>query len=261
MRSLHIAATGMHAQQNNVNVISQNLANQTTTGYKMQRAEFQDLIYQDLRRVGSNSSDVGTIVPTGVQLGLGVKTGAISRNTEQGTVQQTQNPLDVAIQGEGYFQIEMPNGEIAYTRDGTFKLSPDGEIVTIDGYIVEPAIAVPEDAIDIAINAAGEVEVTIEGQVDPVNLGQLEVATFINPPGLEAIGANMFLETPASGDPIIGIPGEEGVGTILQGYLENSNVDPVREITNLIVAQRAYEMNSKVLTASDEMLQALNQSA
>jgi len=261
MRSLHIAATGMLAQQTNVNVISQNLANQTTTGYKLQRAEFQDLIYQDLRRVGSNSSDVGTIVPTGVQLGLGVKTGAISRNTEQGTVQQTENPLDLAIQGEGYFQIELPNGEIAYTRDGAFKLSPDGEIVTLDGYIVEPAITVPEDAIDIAINAAGEVEVTLEGQVEPANLGQLEVSTFINPAGLEAIGDNLFLETPASGDPIVGIAGEEGVGTLLQGYLENSNVDPVREITNLIVAQRAYEMNSKVITASDEMLQALNQSA
>ncbi len=261
MRSLHIAATGMLAQQTNVNVISQNLANQTTTGYKLQRAEFQDLIYQDLRRIGSNSSDVGTIVPTGVQLGLGVKTGAISRNTEQGTVQQTENPLDLAIQGEGYFQIELPNGEIAYTRDGAFKLSPDGEIVTLDGYIVEPAITVPEDAIDIAINAAGEVEVTLEGQVEPANLGQLEVSTFINPAGLEAIGDNLFLETPASGDPIVGIAGEEGVGTLLQGYLENSNVDPVREITNLIVAQRAYEMNSKVITTSDEMLQALNQSA
>ena len=261
MRSLHIAATGMQAQQTNVDVISHNLANQTTTGYKAQRAEFQDLIYQDLRRVGSNSSDAGTIVPTGVQLGLGVKTGAIYRNTEQGTVKQTEGPLDVAIQGKGYFQIELPDGDIAYTRNGAFKLSPDGEIVTMDGYIVQPAIAVPEDAIDIAINGSGEVEVTLDGQVDPANLGQLEIATFINPPGLEAIGDNLFLETAASGDPILGIAGEEGFGTVLQGYLENSNVNPVSEITNLIVAQRAYEMNSKIITASDEMLQALNQSA
>lgn len=261
MRSLDIAATGMQAQQTHVDVISHNLANQTTTGYKAQRAEFQDLIYQDLRRVGTNSSDVGTIVPTGVQIGLGVKTGAIYRNTEQGTVKQTEGPLDVAIQGKGYLQIEMPNGDIAYTRNGAFKLSPDGEIVTMDGFIVQPAIAVPEDAIDISINASGEVEVLVEGQIDPVNLGQLELATFINPPGLQAIGDNMFLETPASGDPILGIAGEEGFGTILQGYLENSNVNPVSEITQLIVAQRAYEMNSKVITASDEMLQALNQSA
>ncbi len=261
MRSLYIAATGMQAQQTNVDVISQNLANQTTSGYKSQRAEFQDLIYQDLRRVGSNSSDVGTIVPTGVQIGLGVKTGAIYRNTEQGTVKQTEGPLDIAIQGKGYLQIELPNGDIAYTRDGAFKLSPDGEIVTQDGFIVQPAIAVPNNAIDISINATGEVEVSIDGQVNPVNLGQLEIATFINPPGLEAIGGNLFLETAASGDPILGVPGEEGFGTVLQGYLENSNVNPVSEITNLIVAQRAYEMNSKIITASDEMLQALNQSA
>lgn len=261
MRSLDIAATGMQAQQTHVDVISHNLANQSTTGYKAQRAEFQDLIYQDLRRVGSNSSDVGTVVPTGVQIGLGVKTGAIYRNTEQGTVSQTEGPLDVAIQGKGYFQIELPNGDIAYSRNGAFKLSPDGEIVTMDGFVVQPAIAVPENATDISINASGQVEAKVDGQVDPINLGQFEIATFINPPGLQAIGDNMFLETPASGDPILGIAGEDGFGSILQGYLENSNVNPVSEITQLIVAQRAYEMNSKVITASDEMLQALNQSA
>ena len=261
MRSLNIAATGMMAQQTNINVISQNLANQTTAGYKAQRAEFQDLIYQNLERVGTNSSDAGTILPAGIQLGLGVKTGAIYRNTEQGTLKQTESPLDLALQGHGYFQIELPDGELAYTRDGSFKLSEDGELVTKDGYIVQPAIAVPEDAVDIAVNASGEVEVTLDGQVDPQNLGQLEIATFINPPGLEAIGNNLFLETPASGVPILGIADEEGVGSVLQGFLENSNVDPVKEITNLIVAQRSYEMNSKVITASDEMLQALNQSA
>lgn len=261
MRSLNIAATGMQAQQLNIDVISQNLANQSTVGFKAQRAEFQDLIYQSLERVGTNSSDVGTIVPAGIQVGLGVKGGAIYRNTEQGTVRMTEGPLDLAMQGKGYFQVELPDGQIAYTRNGAFKLSPNGEIVTMDGFIVQPAVAVPQEAIDISINATGEVEVLLDGQVVPLNLGQLEIATFINPPGLEAIGDNMFLETPASGAPILGIPGQQGVGTILQGYLENSNVNPVTEITNLIVAQRAYEMNSKVITASDEMLQALNQSA
>ena len=261
MRSLNIAATGMMAQQMNIDVISQNLANQTTSGYKAQRAEFQDLIYQSLERVGTNSSNVGTILPTGVQVGLGVKTGAIYRDTEQGTLKQTSGPLDWALQGKGYFQVELPDGEIAYTRAGAFKLSPDGEIVTMDGFVVQPAVAVPEDAIAITVNEFGEVQVTVDGQVDPLQLGQLEIASFINPPGLEAIGNNLFLESPASGVPILGIAGEEGIGSILQGFLENSNVDPVKEITNLIVAQRSYEMNSKVITASDEMLQALNQSA
>ncbi len=261
MRSLDIAATGMQAQQTNVDVISHNLANQSTTGYKVQRAEFQDLLYQDLRRVGSNSSDAGTVVPTGVQLGMGVKTGAIYRNTDQGTVKQTEGALDVAMQGQGYFTIQLPDGDIAYTRNGAFKLSPDGELVTQDGYIVQPGINVPDDAISISINASGEVEVTLDGQVDPAQIGQLEITNFINPPGLDAIGDNLFLETAASGAPIVGIAGEDNFGTTLQGYLENSNVNPVTEITNLIVAQRSYEMNSKVITASDEMLQALTQSA
>ncbi len=261
MRSLNIAATGMMAQQMNIDVISQNLANQTTSGYKAQRAEFQDLIYQSLERVGTNSSNVGTVLPTGVQVGLGVKTGAIYRDTEQGTLKQTSGPLDWALQGKGYFQVEMPDGEIAYTRAGAFKLSPDGEIVTMDGFVIQPAITVPEDAISITVSEFGDVQVTLDGQVDPLQLGQLEIASFINPPGLDAIGNNLFLESAASGVPILGIAGEEGIGSILQGFLENSNVDPVKEITNLIVAQRSYEMNSKVITASDEMLQALNQSA
>lgn len=261
MRSLNIAASGMMAQQLNVDVTSHNLANMTTTGYKRQRAEFQDLIYQNLKRVGSNSSDAGTIVPTGIQVGLGVKTGAIYRNHIQGTVQNTSNALDLAIQGKGYFIIEDPEGNELYTRDGTFQLSPDGDIVTADGYTVQPGLTVPEDAVGISVNKFGEVEVSLAGQVDPINIGQLEMVTFINDAGLEAIGDNFFRETPASGDPIEGIPGEEGFGSILQGYVENSNVDPVEEITRLIVAQRAYEMNAKVITASDEMLQSLNQSA
>ncbi len=261
MRSLNIAATGMQAQQTYVDVISHNLANMTTTSYKRQRPEFQDLIYENLRRVGTNSTDAGTIVPTGIQIGLGVKTGATYRSMAQGTLELTDNALDLAVNGRGFMIVELPNGDQAYTRNGALQLSPDGEVVTADGFLVAPGITVPDDAVGISVNQSGEVEVEIDGQIDPANLGQLELATFINEPGLEAIGDNLFLETAASGDPIQGFGGEEGFGVILQGYLETSNVNPVTEITNLIVAQRAYEMNSKVITASDEMLQALNQSA
>ncbi|NET71304.1 MAG: flagellar basal-body rod protein FlgG [Sphaerospermopsis sp. SIO1G2] len=261
MRSLNIAATGMQAQQTYVDVISHNLANMTTTSYKRQRPEFQDLIYENLRRVGANSSDAGTIIPTGVQLGLGVKTGATYRSMAQGTLELTDNPLDIAVNGQGFFIVELPNGQQAYTRNGALQKSPQGEIVTGDGFLVLPGVLIPDDATAISINDSGEVEVSIDGQVVPANLGQLELATFINEPGLEAIGDNLFLETPASGAPVQGFGGEQGFGVVLQGYLETSNVNPVTEITNLIVAQRAYEMNSKVITASDEMLQALNQSA
>jgi flagellar basal-body rod protein FlgG len=261
LRSLDTAATGMQAQQLNVDTISQNLANISTTGFKRQHAEFQDLLYQNLRRVGTNSADVGTIVPTGIQVGLGVKTGAIYRNFQQGNVQSTENPLDISIQGRGFFQIELPDGTFAYTRNGAFQLSPDGEIVTVDGYLLSPNITVPQDATDISINASGEVFATIPGQTAPQNLGQLDMVTFVNPNGLQAIGDNLFIESEASGDPIVGIAGQEGVGTLLQGFLENSNVNPVTEITRLIVAQRAYEMNSRVISTSDNMLQALSQLA
>jgi flagellar basal-body rod protein FlgG len=261
MRALDIAATGLSAQQTNVDVISQNLANMTTTGYKMQRPEFVDLIYQNLRRTGTNTTSQDTILPTGVQVGLGVQTTAISRNTEQGTLQNTENPLDMAMQGKGYFQVELPDGSSAYTRDGTFKLSQDGELVTSEGFRVQPALTIPTEATGVSVNSSGQVEVTIQGQVDPQQVGQIEIATFINPAGLQAVGNNLFTQTPASGDPITGNAGENGFGTILQGYLENSNVNSVQEITNLIVAQRAYEMNTKVLSAADQMLQSLNQSA
>ena len=261
MRSLNIAATGMMAQQTNVDVISHNLSNVTTTGYKRQRPEFQDLIYQNQIRVGTNSSDAGTVVPTGIQLGLGVKTAATYRNMTQGTVELTDNSLDVAINGKGFLVVQQPNGEDAYTRNGALQLSPEGEIVTSDGFLVSPGIVVPDDAIAVSISPAGIVEVEIDGQIEPTELGQLELVTFVNEPGLQAIGDNMYLETAASGDPLQGFGGEEGFGSILQGYLENSNVDPVYEITRLIVAQRSYEMNSKVVSASDEMLQALNQTA
>jgi flagellar basal-body rod protein FlgG len=261
MRALDIAATGMMAQQQNVEVISHNLANQTTTGFKRFRAEFQDLLYQNLRRVGSNSSDTGTIIPTGLQIGLGVKTAATYRNHEQGSIKMTENPLDVAIQGKGFFQIELPDGTIAYTRNGVFQISPDGEIVTLDGYRVQPSMTIPQDAESISINKNGEVQVTMTGQADPQLLGQIELVNFINPNGLQTIGDNLYLETAASGDPIQGRPGADNFGTILQGFIENSNVDPVTEITTLITAQRAYEMNSKVITATDEMLRTLNQAS
>lgn len=261
MRSLDIAATGMHAQQMNVDVTSQNLANMTTTGYKRQRAEFQDLVYQSLRRVGSNSSDTGTIVPTGMQLGTGVKPAAIYRFMEQGNVSQTEAPLDVAIQGKGFLQVQLPSGDTAYTRDGSLQVNDTGQMVTADGYLVLPNITIPANAESVSINSSGEVEVKIQGQVNTQNVGQLQLASFINPPGLDALGNNLFSETTASGSPTVGNPGSDSFGTLLQGFVETSNVNPVTEITNLIVAQRAYDMNSKVIKASDEMLQTLAQAA
>ncbi|MBN8530601.1 MAG: flagellar basal-body rod protein FlgG [Alphaproteobacteria bacterium] len=261
MRAFNIAATGMMAQQLNVEVISNNIANITTTGFKRQRAEFQDLLYQPQKRVGSNTSESGTLVPTGVELGLGVKAGAVYRIHEQGNVIQTQNVLDLAVQGKGYFRIELPDGEFAYTRAGAFQLSPNGEIVNTDGFRVTPGLTIPPEAEDISVSKAGVVEAKIPGQIDPQVIGTLDIVTFINDAGLKAIGENLFKESPASGAALVGIPGQQGVGTIMQGFVETSNVNAVTEITNLIVAQRSYEMNSKVITASDQMLQALNQAA
>lgn len=260
MRALDIAASGMQSQQLFVDVTSQNLANVNTTAYKMQRPEFQDLLYQNLRRVGTNSSDNSTIVPSGIQIGLGVKLAAVTRNTNQGPLQPTENPLDIAVQGKGYFQITQPDGTIAYTRDGAFQLSPDGIIVTADGFQLQPSITIPQNATSISINQSGEVSVTIQGQTDPQILGQIQTAAFINPPGLQAIGNNLFLETSASGTPLLGTPGLDGFGTMAQGFLESSNINPITELTNLIKAQRVYEMNSTIVTKSDQMLQSLNQS-
>ncbi len=257
MRALDIASTGMQAQQTNVEVISNNIANLSTTGFKRQRPEFQDLIYQNLRRVGSNSSDNGTVVPSGAQIGLGVKTASIYRITEQGNLQQTGNNLDVAIQGNGYFQVTLPSGEIAYTRDGTFALAPDGTIVNADGYPVAPGIVVPTNAVSVSINASGQVQATISGQTAPNTLGQFQLASFPNPAGLDAQGDNLFTQTAASGNATTGAPASTGFGSVMQGFVETSNVNVVAEITNLITAQRAYEMNSKVITASDDMLQTL----
>ena len=244
----------MLAQQRNVEVVSNNLANMNTTGFMRRRTEFHDLLYQNLRRVGSTSSDAGTIVPSGVQLGLGVKLAAVYRIHEQGNLSATDNTFDVAVQGKGFFQIELPTGETAYTRDGTFQLNGSGEIVTHDGYKVLPGITVPTDAIDVTINASGEVQVKKEGTVALANVGQLNLATFPNDAGLQAMGDNLYTETPASGNATTGAPASTGFGSILQGFLETSNVNAVEEISNLISAQRAYEMNSKVIKTSDEMM-------
>jgi len=259
MRSLSVAATGMMAQQLNVEVISNNIANMTTTGYKRRRPEFQDLLYQSERRIGSASSEAGTIVPAGVQLGLGVKTAAVYRIHDQGNLIVTENRFDLAIQGEGFFMVETPEGEIAYTRSGNFQLSPQGVIVTQDGYPLSPGITVPANAVEVAIGQTGLVTAKLQGQTNLVTLGQLELATFVNPAGLEAIGSNLLLETESSGPAITGTPGSEGLGTVLQGHLESSNVNPVQEITQLITAQRAYDMNSKVIQASDEMMGTVTQ--
>jgi flagellar basal-body rod protein FlgG len=257
MRSLHVAGTGMMAQQTNIEVISNNIANMNTTGYKRRRAEFQDLIYQNLRRTGSQSNDAGTVLPSGAQVGLGVRTAAIYRIHEQGGLSPTENRFDVAIRGNGFFQIQLPTGETAYTRDGTFGLSPEGVIVTAEGFPVLPGITIPANAVDVTINASGEVLVKLDGQVQPQNAGQIQLAIFANEAGLEAIGDNLLLATPASGDAQQGAPGAPGYGSVMQGFVETSNVNVVTEITSLITAQRAYELNSRVITASDEMLSAL----
>ena len=256
MRALSTAATGMSAQQLNVEVISNNIANMNTVGFKRQRAEFQDLLYQDVERAGAQSSDAGTIVPTGVQIGSGVKAGSVYRITQQGSMTRTDNKLDVAIQGRGYLQVQMPSGELAYTRAGNLAVNNEGLIVTDDGYPVQPQITIPPDATDVIISKSGQVQVMQPGQTAPQQVGQLELATFVNEAGLEGLGGNLFMESGASGAPVTGAPGSTGVGELLQGYTEASNVDAVTEITALIAAQRAYEMNSKVITAADQMLQA-----
>ena len=261
MRALQIAGTGLAAQELHIDTISQNLANATTTGYKAARPEFQDLLYQDLRKPGTNTTDQGTISPVGIQIGLGVKTVGISRDTGQGSVASTQNPLDVAIQGKGFFQVTLPDGTIAYSRDGSLKLSDTGQLVTNDGYPLQPAITVPNNAVSVSINTSGVVQATLQGQTTAQQLGQMQLATFVNPAGLQATGDNLFLETAASGAALQSNPGIDGTGTLLEGFLESSNVDSVTEITNLISAQRAYEMNTKVLTAVDQMMQSLNQNA
>lgn len=259
MRALSIAANGMSAQAMRVEVISNNLANMSTTGYNARRAEFADLHYQQATRAGTINAADGTVVPTGVQLGLGVRPAAVTILVAQGTLAATGGDLDVAIDGNGYLEVQLPSGVSAYTRDGGLKRSADGQIVTSDGYPVVPDITIPPDARSISINADGEVYAYFNDRVQPQLLGQFTLAGFTNVKGLEAIGSNLFLETAASGPPLVSVPGVDGLGTFRQGYLEESAVDAVKELTDLIEAQRGYELNAKVITAADQMLGATTQ--
>ena len=259
MKALQIAATGMSAQQMKVDVVSNNLANMSTTGYNARRADFADLHYQQLARPGTVSAADGTMLPTGIQVGLGVRPASVSVVLAQGSLSATNGDLDVAIEGSGYLEITLPSGAAGYTRDGALKRSPDGQIVTADGYAVAPGITIPADTRSIAVTAAGEVYAYFDGRVEPELLGQMTLSGFVNEKGLEAIGSNLFLQTAASGPPRIGNPGVDGLGTLRQGYLEESSVDAVREITELIKAQRGYELNAKVITAADQMLSATTQ--
>jgi flagellar basal-body rod protein FlgG len=258
MLALYTAASGMAAQELAVQVISNNIANLSTTGYKRQRAEFQDLLYDHVRQVGTQSSNQGNILPVGIELGLGVKTVGTPRLMTQGNLSSTSNSLDVAVQGDGFFKILMPDGSFAYTRDGSFNLDAQGRIVTANGNVVQPGVTVPPTATSITINQQGQVSVTIPGSTTPSILGQFTLTRFINEAGLQAIGDNLMVETPASGPPQDGLAMQNGYGNIQQGNLEQSNVDAVVEMTNLITAQRSYEMNSKVITATDQMLQTNN---
>ena len=261
MRALDTAATGMAAMDLQVQVIAGNIANMTTTGFKSQRAEFQDLLYEHVQRIGAQASDQGNILPVGIELGSGVKTVGTPRLMTQGSLAQTGNPLDVAIQGTGWFKILMPDGTFSYTRDGSFQMDSQGRVVTAEGNLVQPTITVPQGSSGLTINQQGQVSVTPTGSTTSSVLGQFTLTTFINDAGLQANGSNLFTATPASGTPQDGMPGTNGAGTLLQGSLEQSNVEAVTEISNLIAAQRAYEMNSKVVTAADQMLQTTSQLA
>ncbi len=259
MESLKIAATGMGAQQLRVDTIANNLANMSTTAYNARRAEFADLHYRQEVRPGTVSASDGTVLPTGVQIGLGVRPASVTVQLAQGAASRTGGDLDIAIEGRGYIEVELPSGLAAYTRDGALKRSPDGRIVTSDGYPVVPDITVPDDARSISISADGEIYAFFGDQVEPELLGQFSLTSFSNEKGLEAMGDNLFLESPASGPPLVAAPGEDGLGTLRQGYLEESSVDAVRELTELIEAQRGYELNAKVITAADQMLATTTQ--
>ncbi|MGR3700257.1 MAG: flagellar basal-body rod protein FlgG [Roseovarius sp.] len=259
MHILKIPATGMAAQQMRVETISNNLANMSTTGYNARRAEFADLHYQQLARAGTINATDGTVLPTGVQLGLGVRPSAISVQLAQGSLTQTNGDLDLAIDGSGYLEVRLPSGQSGYTRDGALKRSADGVIVNSEGFPVAPEITIPEDARSITVNAEGEVFAFFQDTAQAQLLGQIDLVGFTNPKGLEAIGGNLFVETEASGPANVTTAGQDGLGTLRQGYLEDSSVDPVREITELIEAQRGYELNAKVITAADQMLSATTQ--
>jgi flagellar basal-body rod protein FlgG len=257
IRALWTSATGMGAQQMSIDTIANNLANVNTTGFKKGRCDFQDLLYQTLRLAGTASSS-STEVPTGIQMGHGVKLAAIQDNFMQGDFKQTLNPLDITIEGKGLFQILKPDGEIGYSRSGTFKMDSDGRVVTSDGYALDPEVSIPEDTTDITIGPDGTVSILQAGETEASEAGNIELAMFANEGGLKHIGRNMYVTTDASGDPVTGVPGEDGFGTIAQGFLEMSNVSVVEEMVDMIVSQRAYEINSKVIQTSDDMLRVVN---
>lgn len=259
MRALKIAASGMMAQQMRVEVISNNLANMNTTGFNPRRAEFADLHYQQLARPGTINASDGTVLPTGVQLGLGVRPTAVTVMLGQGALAATGGDLDLAIEGAGYLEVTLPNGNAAYTRDGALKRNGEGQVVTSDGYAVVPDLTVPADVRALTINPDGEVYALFADQIAPQLIGQFTLANFINPKGLEALGSDLFAETTASGPPTVSTPGQDGLGVLRQGYLEESSVDAVKEVTDLIEAQRGYELNSKVISAADQMLGAMVQ--
>ncbi|MES9826975.1 MAG: flagellar basal-body rod protein FlgG [Candidatus Thiodiazotropha sp.] len=256
--ALWIAKTGLDAQQTNMAVISNNLSNVNTTGFKRDRAVFNDLIYQNLRQVGAQSSE-NTELPSGLMVGTGVRVVATQKEHSQGNIVQTGNSLDVAIQGKGYFQVLHPDGNIVYTRDGTFSLTADGNIVTPNGYELQPAMTVPSNAVSLTIGSDGVVSTLVSGNNTPTQIGQIELAYFVNPQGLEPIGDNLYRETNASGGVNTAIPGTDSTGTLIQAALESSNVNVVEELVNMIETQRAYEMNSKAISTTDEMLSYVNQ--
>ncbi|HVN81033.1 MAG TPA: flagellar basal-body rod protein FlgG [Terriglobia bacterium] len=257
IRALYSAASGLEAQQLTIDVIANNLANVNTAGYKQSRSEFQDLLYQNVRASGAASS-TSTDLPVGLQVGLGSRPVATSRLFSQGDFRQTGNPLDLVIEGNGFFQVRLPNGEIAYTRAGSFHLNREGSVVTADGNPLDPQITIPNDALTITVGTDGTVSVTQPGQSQAQQVGTIQLALFQNPAGLNAVGKNLFMPTTSSGEPITGPAGENGIGTINQGFIEQSNVSVVEEMVNMIVGQRAYEINSKVVRTADEMLQTMN---
>jgi flagellar basal-body rod protein FlgG len=259
MLALYTAASGMAAMEKNVELISNNVANVRTTGYKLQRPLFQDLLYETLKRSGSSTSDAGTMLPAGIEIGSGVKLVSTSRSMSQGSITSTDRNLDVAIRGEGFFRIQQPNGTIGYSRDGSFTTDAQGQLVTSQGYVLDPGITIPTNATNISISAAGLVQVQVPGQTAPQEVGKIQLTHFANKSGLEAVGDNLFAQTAASGDPITADPGTDGLGDLQQGYLEESNVNAVTEISSLITAQRAYEMNSRVISAADQMQQTTTQ--
>jgi flagellar basal-body rod protein FlgG len=257
LRSLFIAATGMEAQKLNIDVIANNLANVNTVGFKKSRADFQELLYQDLKTPGAASAE-GAQIPSGIQVGLGVRPVAVQKLFMQGDFVNTGNNLDLSIEGDGFFQILTPDGTIAYSRAGAFKLDSEGRIVNSDGYPLEPAITVPADTLNITVSSDGKISVLQTGNTAPTEIGQIELARFINPAGLKASGRNLFTATASSGEAVTGNPASEGLGTITQGFVEMSNVNIVEEMVNMILSQRAYEINSKAIQTSDEMLQVAN---